>query len=158
MPEGSITNGMAILGLRTGAFVVDAPVLPMVFKYTMSTGASAATTGPTPLHDLVIAMRFFFDPFKVVEVTILPEMKIASGETPRDFADRVGRRMAAELGLPYLQGTTSAMAMPYWTTMKRRVAAGLPWIVPDAYERSLSLVRKYKRETVATPGTCPAAS
>ncbi|KAJ4460487.1 putative Ancient ubiquitous protein 1 [Paratrimastix pyriformis] len=105
--EGAETNGRVGM-LRFGKFLfgLGMPVQPMALRIRNAFGAwwPGRTSYP---GDSIIRnfLYFFFVPWHTFEYKLLPPQVIREGETDADFADRVQRLIADELGLVATQYT-----------------------------------------------------
>ncbi|GLI63753.1 hypothetical protein VaNZ11_006826 [Volvox africanus] len=97
-PEGTTSNGRGLLNFRTGAFVLERPVLPICFRYRWQGLNPAWTIGDERWHFLRLMSQFRND----LEVEILPPYKPSFDELkdPCLFASHVRRQMASVLGIP----------------------------------------------------------
>ena len=97
-PEGTTTNGTALLRFRTGAFAPGAPVLPVLIEYPF------ASFSPS-WESIEIAHHIFFmltSLYHSVRIRILPVYTPSPSlaANPRAYADALTSHMAAHLSIP----------------------------------------------------------
>ncbi|CAL6041309.1 Lysophospholipid_acyltransferase [Hexamita inflata] len=95
--EGTVTSFGVILRLRTGSFRLGLKVQPVVFNYFYS--EPFEWLFETAFEHLMQAGNNLCGK---VEVSYLDPMEQKTGEWPRQFADRVGKAMADEIGSVYV--------------------------------------------------------
>ena len=112
-PEGKITNGEAILGFRSGAFVPEVPVQAVAIRYRMwLTPKGMATV--SWLHDSVweYFYQFYSIPFMTFEAEILPQYyEKTSNLKPAEKAAKVQIQMANALGTLAISQTNKEIFM-----------------------------------------------
>lgn len=100
-PEGTTTNGKALISFKLGAFAQGLPLQPMVFKYK-SFNPAWVETGPFP-----VLLQLMTRPINFMEVEYLavavPERNDI--QHPRNFAERVRRSMAQALNAAWTDHT-----------------------------------------------------
>lgn len=93
-PEGTTTNGNALIHFKLGAFHPLQPVQAAVIRYPFRrVDVSYTVTMSLSL------LRVLSAPYHTVDVTWLPPMPPLAGEGPAEFARRVREAMAATLGV-----------------------------------------------------------
>lgn len=97
-PEGTTHNGRGLLQFKTGAFVAQAPVQPVVLTYPHYLFSPAWTTSSM----LFLFGRMLCQVYTRVQVQVLEPVLPLENETPKAFAHRVMHRIAAQSGLPCL--------------------------------------------------------
>jgi 1-acyl-sn-glycerol-3-phosphate acyltransferase len=97
-PEGTISNGEYLLRFKTGAFVTDLQVLPVVIKYP-NTSASWYTN----VNPAFTIFALLCNVWNNVEITGLPLCYRYGWETPQDFCERVRKNMSTQSGIPLLE-------------------------------------------------------
>ncbi|EGD80047.1 hypothetical protein PTSG_10323 [Salpingoeca rosetta] len=109
-PEASTTNGEGLLRFKRGTFLTDTEVLPVCLQYQ-----------PTLALDILQIIRFMscVRP-KYICATILPPMRRRHGEDYQAFADRVGRAMAAAMGIKYELERTYEEALLFYTALEHQ--------------------------------------
>jgi len=106
-PEGSTTNGVALISFKQGAFVAKKPVQPVLISYTHPYPYNRfhpawVSAGP---GILVLLLRLWSEPLNYASLRFLPVMSPLPSELPEDvdcavYARRVRRQMAEELRVP----------------------------------------------------------
>ncbi|KAG0578501.1 hypothetical protein KC19_4G027700 [Ceratodon purpureus] len=98
-PEGTTTNGRAIISFKTGAFSPGLPVQPMVVRYPHKYVNPCWCDQGGLLMILFQLMTQFIN---FMEVEYLPVMKptVKEMKHPQEFADRVRSEMAKALRVP----------------------------------------------------------
>ncbi|CAM9550897.1 unnamed protein product, partial [Phaeothamnion confervicola] len=98
-PEGTCSNGSAVISFKNGAFNAGVPVQPVVVRYHHrgAVDPCCVAAGP-PMH--VIALRMLCTPFNSVEFTWLPVCTptLEEARDPAAFAATVQARMAVAAG------------------------------------------------------------
>jgi lysophosphatidylcholine acyltransferase/lyso-PAF acetyltransferase len=104
-PEGTTTNGRALLSFRSGAFRPGLPVQPVVVAYPRA-GADPAWVSDGP-NGMAVAMALWAQPRSRVAVTFLPVYTPSAAERADAelYAANVQRVMAAALDVPTTQYT-----------------------------------------------------
>ena len=103
-PEGTCTNGQALISFKAGAFAIGAPVQPVVLRYPHAyCDPSAADTGYDRLLLLMLQL------YNRLEVTYLPVVSPTAAEQAdaKLFASAVRALMAKELGVGQTQHSYS---------------------------------------------------
>ena len=103
-PEGTCTNGQALISFKAGAFAIGAPVQPVVLRYPHAyCDPSAADTGYDRLLLLMLQV------YNRLEVTYLPVVAPTAAEQAdaKLFASAVRALMAKELGVGQTQHSYS---------------------------------------------------
>jgi lysophosphatidylcholine acyltransferase/lyso-PAF acetyltransferase len=97
-PEGTTTNGKALISFKTGAFSPGLPVQPMVIKYPHKYVNPCWCDQGGPLVVLFQLMTQFVN---YMEVEYLPVMtpNVHEIKNPHEFANRVRTEMARALGV-----------------------------------------------------------
>lgn len=147
--EGCVTNGTAVIKFKTGAFTLNAPILPVAVSYNVPSGATPALTAATTKHDWLTAIRFFFDPIKTVTVEFLPEQITPKMQPDGSFsegsleavANKTGRMIADAIGRPYHPDLDVTDAVNFFGTLKRRVKRNEYWIPKQAWQRAQKLIK-----------------
>jgi lysophosphatidylcholine acyltransferase/lyso-PAF acetyltransferase len=107
-PEGTCTNGTALVTFKPGPFLPGAPVQPVVLRYHSGAGYAAAARGESfsvsaATHEAELRMGLsMLQLANTLEVTYLP-LYVPSPEEVADkalFAANVRAAMASELGVP----------------------------------------------------------
>ena len=99
-PEGKVTNGNALIGFRTGAFVSDTPIQAICIRYKMwFTNKEWATMAWLDDSTLDYIYQFLCIPFVTVEYNILPPLN-TEGMSPKEKAIAYQLQMANFLGIP----------------------------------------------------------
>ena len=106
-PEGTTTNGSALLAFRSGAFRPGVPVQPVVVAYPRAAGSvdpAWVSDGP---GGLAIAAALWRQPSSRISVRFLPVYYPSAAEQADAelYASNVQRAMAAALGVPTTQYT-----------------------------------------------------
>jgi len=107
-PEGTCTNGDALIGFKQGAFVPKRPVQPVTLEYLWQRyplgrfHPSWTAAGPSLL---VTLFRMWSEPLNYARMSHLPVMRPTADELRPEvdcvvFAHRVRRAMADYLGVP----------------------------------------------------------
>ncbi|KAL2489371.1 Lysophospholipid acyltransferase LPEAT1 [Forsythia ovata] len=93
-PEGTTTNGDYILPFKTGAFLAQAPVLPVILRYPYQRFSPAWDSIAGARHVLLLLCQFV----NYMEVTQLPVYYPSQQEKddPKLYAENVRRLMAHE--------------------------------------------------------------
>ena len=98
MPEGTTSNGRAVVGFFSGAFEGGGSVQPVAFSYphTYFNGAAFLTTLPAHI------CRALLNPWQRVHVQILPRYDSSDEEAadPALFAENVRQAIASAASLP----------------------------------------------------------
>ncbi|XP_070540728.1 lipid droplet-regulating VLDL assembly factor AUP1-like isoform X2 [Ptychodera flava] len=97
-PEGATTNGKkALLKFSTWPFSLDQPVQPIVITVKRPLiGINTSTLGSRWWQDV---FWFFFSPFSVFHLRVLPVMALAEPESVDEFTKKVQGLMAKELNM-----------------------------------------------------------
>lgn len=97
-PEGTTTNGRAIIAFKTGAFSPGLPVQPMVIRYPHKYVNPSWCDQGGPL---VVVLQLMTQFINHMEVEYLPVMKptVREMKYPHEFASRVRSEMAKALGI-----------------------------------------------------------
>ncbi|CAM6038395.1 unnamed protein product [Sphagnum compactum] len=97
-PEGTTTNGQAIISFKTGAFSPGLPVQPMIVRYPHKHVNPCWADQGGPLVVLFHLMTQFVN---YMEVEYLPVVVPTLKEVrdPHEYAERVRRMMASHLGV-----------------------------------------------------------
>jgi len=95
-PEGTITDQSCLCRFRTGAFRLGFPVQPITVRYHTILPQEWLLNGL--IHNIICLL---LNPVALVTVTYHEPMECREGESYREFADRVGRFMADQLGATY---------------------------------------------------------
>jgi lysophosphatidylcholine acyltransferase/lyso-PAF acetyltransferase len=97
-PEGTTTNGKAIISFKTGAFSPGLPVQPMVIRYPHKYVNPCWCDQGGPLVILLQLMTQFVNHMHVEYLPVMaPTVK--EMKNPREFANRVRSEMAKALGV-----------------------------------------------------------
>ncbi|KAL6504399.1 Lysophospholipid acyltransferase lpeat1 [Orobanche gracilis] len=93
-PEGTTTNGDYILPFKTGAFLANAPVLPIILRYPFQRLSPAWDSISGVRHVILLLCQFV----NYIEVTKLPvyEPSEQENEDPKIYAENVRQLMAHE--------------------------------------------------------------
>ena len=114
-PEGKVTNGNALIGFRSGAFVNNTPLQPMTFQYKhwlCPKGMSSIAWNQDKLTDYIISL--FSIPFITIEITIHPQIVYkGNDQTPAERAADVELQMANYLGCVAVQQTNKEFYMKH---------------------------------------------
>jgi 1-acyl-sn-glycerol-3-phosphate acyltransferase len=108
-PEGKITNGNALIGFRTGAFISDTPIQAICIRYK-SWFSNKEWASPSWLDDGIFdyVYQLLSIPFCTVEFNILPPLNI-EGKSPAERAVAYQLQMANFLGIPAYSKTNKAI-------------------------------------------------
>lgn len=101
-PEGTLSNGRALLKFKSGAFVARVPVLPVILRYPYKHFCPAWTIDSPYL----ICYRFLTQFVNYAIVEYLPMVYCSAeedGEAPAEFAERVRCIMGAALAVPLVE-------------------------------------------------------
>lgn len=100
-PEGTCTNGTAIIAFKRGAFTTGKPIQPITIKYIWGNVDPCKVYGGGPGISSIIC-RLFTTLDSSAEVHFLPVMTPSAEEEedPMLFAERVREVMAKDLGVP----------------------------------------------------------
>ncbi|KAH0570570.1 Lysophosphatidylcholine acyltransferase/Lyso-PAF acetyltransferase [Spironucleus salmonicida] len=96
-PEGTISNQKVLMRFKTGAFRLKDEVQPLCIYYQSFFQIEWLTE-----HALHHIYTLFTSPFSRTKYYFLEPMKRFENETYQEFADRVGKKMADEMGIVYL--------------------------------------------------------
>lgn len=107
-PEGTITPATCFTRFKTGAFRLNVPVQPVTVRYR-----SILSTCWLSDNVLFNIYKILANPITLVDLEFHEPMSCADGETPRAFADRVGKYMASALGAIYTNYTNDDMLYFY---------------------------------------------
>lgn len=107
-PEGTITPATCFTRFKTGAFRLNVPVQPVTVRYH-----SILSTCWLSDNVLFNIYKILANPITLVDLEFHEPMSCADGETPRAFADRVGKYMAGALGAIYTNYTNDDMLYFY---------------------------------------------
>ncbi|OHT04663.1 Acyltransferase family protein [Tritrichomonas foetus] len=115
-PEGKVTNGDALLGFRSGAFVNDTPIQPMTLRYNhWLCPKNMATIAWNEWNTLLYIYQLFSIPFMTLEIDILPQIIYKGNDkSPSERAAEVELLMANSLGCLALHKTNKE----YFTKQK----------------------------------------
>lgn len=100
-PEGTTTNGKALISFKTGAFSQGLPVQPMVVKY-QNVNPAWVDTGPFPVLLHLMTQPINYMKVKYLTVAVPMRNELAN---PHIYADRVRRSMAQALEIPWTDHT-----------------------------------------------------
>lgn len=140
--EGNVTNGTAVARLKTGAFAINTPVLPVAVSYQVPSGASAALTAPWIPLNWRSSLRTFFDPIKWVTVEFLPEVRNDGGSAAAEArAHATGKMIADALCVPYREDLCLEDNIRWVDTLRARIKQGQPWIPINAWNRAQPIFR-----------------
>jgi hypothetical protein len=95
-PEGTVCAPGYVMRFKTSAFRLGVPVVPMSVKYKTVLPLSWTTH-----HYLVAFFNTLANPFGVILLKQFEEQVLKEGEDPQEFADRVGKIIADDLGYEY---------------------------------------------------------
>jgi len=98
-PEGTCTNGNALVQFKSGAFAPGLPVQPVIFRYTSKVHDPSFTFPRTSLSYLMGMLLQFRNPM-IVEYLPVYYPSEAEIRNPVRYAANVQRRMAEALGIP----------------------------------------------------------
>jgi len=103
-PEGTNTNGKALVRFRTGAFAAGQPVQPISIQHGGGwPGAVDTVTWTWVMEHRVtsLALLTLMTPLTFIELEFLPVIKASEGDLsdPKMFADRVREVYSRTLGL-----------------------------------------------------------
>ncbi|XP_024530599.1 lysophospholipid acyltransferase LPEAT2 [Selaginella moellendorffii] len=108
-PEGTTTNGKAMVSFKSGAFSSSSPVQPMVVRYPhVHLDPSWVADGPSAYALLFRLMTQFHN---YMEIEYLPVMRPSKQENPRSFAERVRAEMARALNVVVTEHTFDDVSM-----------------------------------------------
>lgn len=97
-PEGTTTNGKALISFKTGAFSPGLPVQPMLIRYPhQHVNPAWVDRG---ILGLVVRLMTQFVNFMEIEYLPVMEPTLREVKDPHLYADRVRRTMARALGVP----------------------------------------------------------
>eukprot|EP00928_Gymnodinium_smaydae_P039454 TRINITY_DN26950_c0_g1_i1.p1 TRINITY_DN26950_c0_g1~~TRINITY_DN26950_c0_g1_i1.p1 ORF type:complete len:520 (+),score=110.82 TRINITY_DN26950_c0_g1_i1:63-1622(+) len=101
-PEGTTTNGRALIQFKRGAFVPGAPVQPVAVSYGSSYLDVAAMPGKWKSFLLLM-----LQPYATLNIRLIPVHRPTAleREAPEVFAENVRRRLAEALQVPTTQHT-----------------------------------------------------
>ena len=99
-PEGKVTNGDALVGFRSGAYISETMVQPVAIRYRMwLTPRSMATIAWNEWNDLFYIYQVFCIPFMTVDIDILePISWKGSNKSPQEKAVESELQIANHLG------------------------------------------------------------
>ncbi|XP_024381422.1 lysophospholipid acyltransferase LPEAT2 isoform X1 [Physcomitrium patens] len=103
-PEGTTTNGKALIAFKQGAFAPGFPIQPVVIRYPFA--HFDISWGDISLCDVLFRMLTQFTNF-MEQVEYLPVIYPSAREVqnPSEFSDRVRDEMAHALGVPVTEHT-----------------------------------------------------
>jgi len=99
-PEGTLSNGHALLKFRTGAFVPMTPIQPIVIKYPHD-HCNPAWVCDVSIFTIIYRLATQFHNNATLE--LLPTMYPRDDENPKQFSDRVRLAMAKALNVPTIE-------------------------------------------------------
>ncbi|XP_024529188.1 lysophospholipid acyltransferase LPEAT2 [Selaginella moellendorffii] len=102
-PEGTTTNGKALISFKTGAFAQGLPIQPMCIRYPHKCISPAWVNRSMPY----VMFRLMTQLVNFMEVQYLPvvEPGLRDLKDPRHFTETVRHMMAASLGVPCTEHT-----------------------------------------------------
>ena len=95
-PEGVITNGYSLIQFRTGAFITDKPVLPIILKFP---NKYINVSWSQNYSTFFVVYNMFSQLYNNAVIEVLPLQYKNPDETAREFADRVRDVMSEASGL-----------------------------------------------------------
>jgi len=98
-PEGVITNGHSLIQFRTGAFITEKPVLPVILKFP---NKYINVSWSNNYSTFFVLYNMFSQLYNNAVIEVLPLQYKKQDETSREFADRVRDAMSEASGLPKL--------------------------------------------------------
>jgi lysophosphatidylcholine acyltransferase/lyso-PAF acetyltransferase len=104
-PEGTCSNGRCLLTFRTGAFVLQRPILPILFKYKCRYHNPAWTLNNIVFNFLRLLCQFV----NYLDVDIMPVYNPSPAELndPQLYTGNVRALMAETLGVPMVNQSRS---------------------------------------------------
>lgn len=125
-PEGTVTNGSALLPFRSGVFVLKKEVVPIALKYVIPGGASVHLNQPRWWLDLINAFYFICQPSKEIVMNILPPMAAPASGDAKEFSEKTCKAMSMNLNVPMTKPLDPALVNAFWLNNRRRYARGQP--------------------------------
>ncbi|MET4580335.1 hypothetical protein [Ottowia thiooxydans] len=102
--EMTINNGRGLFRFNPGLMSRGFPVIPQAMRLTTSFGVIAH---PFLSGGLYTLLRLLMLPYVKFDIALLPAMQQQEEESPQDFADRVQKAVADDLGIPATQFTVA---------------------------------------------------
>ncbi|KAH9533634.1 hypothetical protein CY35_18G062200 [Sphagnum magellanicum] len=143
-PEGTTTNGRALISFKLGAFVPGLPVQPVVIRYPFV--HFDPSWGDISLMNLLFRMLTQVHNF--MEVEYLPVMypSLREQSNPPEFAERVRFEMAKVLNVPETEHTHGDLMLSVKAQQLKMSAAAAMMVEMGRVEKLLQLSTKEVKE------------
>ncbi|KAF4709390.1 Lysophosphatidylcholine acyltransferase 2, partial [Perkinsus olseni] len=119
-PEGTTSNGTALITFHTGAFCLGKTVLPVAVWYPDFVRGRMFDPHWSYGSIITFVIGMMAQPYTKMHVHVMAPVTPKQGENPQDFSERVRSLLGKEIGIPLIDGDYKDKVR-----LKRLVAAGL---------------------------------